>query len=639
MNDNSSCCCNVGSFFSISCQSTRAGREVPAADTECVVRSTDVTPIGYDSIYINGDVAIIDGFSMFGIRVFGHTDDIQISNLTIKNTARLLSTAAGGVTAYRPRESGGGRIGPFFGVSALAVGESNDFGMGPEFFTQTGDVPQNVVGALEIINVACINNYFNALAVGSVNNIVIDDCHFDDTFIDVPLTGFVFGVQAVWFGSTLGTFVPAGSNLLMKNSTINNSKQVGDFTTANQTWYTLMVEGFTNCRFQNCQINNTTSTYVNNIFAVLLDLCDSVSFVDCTVDGMSGIGAQVVGFHMNFNNNMNMIDCTVRNCVQNGQQRDGAPTVRVNMVGIDLAGAIGYGDYGVGNSTRLQNCVVQSLISNGPAAADSRGVNGFFLGGGLNGLVARDCVATRMRALNGGDAVGFHFENEGSEVSGGGVQAFSVVNCTAASAESTTGTAKGFFYSLVDPYGSGAGKPFPISYVECKAMHNKGVPRRLGEIALNPTARTYSAGFSASSILIGAPARKHNYYNCEAEDNVYGFIFHNCTQFTIRECRSDNNVDAAGLIGEGFTDVGPALTDEPAAVGLSTSLFEFNHAFNNGLATAFVGVNQNYNVLVAPGISLPTFRAKISQPLLPGNYTYFDPVVISSPVHNISIIQ
>ena len=60
---------------------------VPSTQTPYVVgisipdtlpTSADINAIGLQSIYIEGDQAVVNGFSMYGIRVFGHTKDIQM---------------------------------------------------------------------------------------------------------------------------------------------------------------------------------------------------------------------------------------------------------------------------------------------------------------------------------------------------------------------------------------------------------------------------------------------------------------------------------------------------------------------------------------------------------------------------------
>ena len=185
----------------------------------------------------------------------------------------------------------------------------------------------------------------------------------------------------------------------------------------------------------------------------------------------------------------------------------------------------------------------------------------------------------------------------------------------------------GFYYvrNGVDTIPSSNGG-FPVSYVNCKALHNKGA------ISLDTTNATlggvnYSAGFfsvggtsgSSPSVVVN-PAQKQTYNGCEATDNVYGFFLKNAQNIAIRECRADFNIDNVtfpGTAGEGFTDVGLTSNTEvqgtPALPFKSTSLFQGNTAFQNGLGTTLgVGTNRNYNIYYGAGQTNPV-------PLLSGS--------------------
>jgi hypothetical protein len=146
----------------------------------------------------------------------------------------------------------------------------------------------------------------------------------------------------------------------------------------------------------------------------------------------------------------------------------------------------------------------------------------------------------------------------------------------------------------------------------------------------------YSAGF----YVLGA--NRHSFTRCEAEDNIYGFFLQKCNRCSVRDCRSDNNAEFATSTGEGFTDVGfvavPVGTlGTPASPGVSTSVFEFNHAYMNGNGATHVGANGNYNVFVDPAtatVPLPTLQGTIST----STYAFLNPA-LNTPVHNISMIQ
>ncbi|MCE5293623.1 MAG: hypothetical protein LLF94_03290, partial [Chlamydiales bacterium] len=146
----------------------------------------------------------------------------------------------------------------------------------------------------------------------------------------------------------------------------------------------------------------------------------------------------------------------------------------------------------------------------------------------------------------------------------------------------------------------------PTVFKRCLATHNKGLPV-YNSTTTNPS--TFNPVYSAGYYCVND--QRTSFIDCDAIDNVYGFFLKRCAQYTVRNCRSDSNVDlsyvltnpgALGYVGEGFTDVG--TTGTAAAPTQSTSLFEGNSAYNNGAGTAHVGPNGNYNIWVNAGNSI-----------------------------------
>ena len=169
---------------------------------------------------------------------------------------------------------------------------------------------------------------------------------------------------------------------------------------------------------------------------------------------------------------------------------------------------------------------------------------------------------------------------------------------------------------------------FPTIFKGCIATNNLGLPVFNSTTTVPATFNpVYSAGYYDFNDV------RTSFEDCSALNNIYGFFLKRCNRNTIRECRSDNNIDlqyvltnatpALPYVGEGFTDVGtagvPALKlGTPASPGVSTSLFENNTAYMNGnspVAGPSVGTNLNYNVFVDPAtalVPLPTLRGVIS---------------------------
>jgi hypothetical protein len=622
---------------------------------DTIPTNTSTSAIGLESIYISGDQAIIDGFSMYGMRVFGHTYDIQISDLTIKNCGLLASKAVrsqnSALINYFPQGIPGTAGATPLGIAGLCIGESDIFGMGPVFFTQNSNVAQNSVSAVVLQNVSCLSNFFMGLCIANSSDVTINNCHFDDTFCDDP-TLYVAG--AAFGPANTNSENPSLQRLVVTNSTFNNSALNGDYTTSAPGYINNFIPGALLCRssnisFDHCHFDNTNATFPGNSVTGFLAIAIlNATMSNCSFDGTQGLSS-AVGFHLsgyNFNstNALSSDNVTLRNCTANNIQQMGnlqiPLTLYTNKV---FPAAVGY-ELFFAKNMYLENCLAEDIISNGPVGENSV-ATGFLLASGSDSgsdqfeednAVLKGCIASRVTTSQGGHAVGFFGNNFF-----GGLRTISLDNCIANGNQAlvptivlsgvSQGAALGFWFSQ----SSDSSTAFPVSYTNCKALYNQGAPSVANPGSLGVI---YSAGFFVSSV---APYSvfKHSYYSCEALSNVYGFLFRGVDTCTVRNCRADNNVSstAAGT-GEGFTDLGGA-TATPAAVGISNSYFEGNSAYNNGLGTSSYGQNQNYNVIVnnvvdVGLVSLPILAVSVFQSTM----TPLNPSTYYAGIHNISTI-
>ncbi len=204
--------------------------------------NSDLNFPAIQSVYIQGDNAIISDFSMYGIRVMAHTSDIQISNITIKNVGNLASLALRPFPQYLPHsfyEDAG--YGPNFGVAGLCIGESEILGMGAEFFTERLFVPQYRVNEVIIENVFCLDNFFDGICMANTTDVTIRNCHFNGTFSDDPGNAngplgpytYVAAIGGNFAGLDGSVFAedPNIQDMVVINSTFNNSQMLGQFTT------------------------------------------------------------------------------------------------------------------------------------------------------------------------------------------------------------------------------------------------------------------------------------------------------------------------------------------------------------------------------------------------------------------------
>ena len=412
-----------------------------------------IVPGSLQSIYITGDTGIIQDFSMYGVRIFAHTYDIRLSNLTIKNCAALASRA------LRPTVYGFEYLphsftllpafGPSFGVGGLVIGESTDLGMGPFFFTDvptTGINNVNRVGEVYLENVSCLNNFLTGLGGPCMTNVTINNCHFDDTWSDDPgrstapaynipaLRGATFAVGGLLAGGANGNIDPSCLNMTISNSTFNRTTLRGDRTTP---WvnYFFSVSGVGDTRsrnvtFTNCQLNGTTSTF-NGIIPggttcnFLAGGLEDYTFVDCHFDDLSAIGS-VNGVHISGTTgnqptksavNVRFINCSANNISMRGDLALPAPTPSTRSIqGFNLS---------FDRNCVVDNCVSQNLINTGPSLFTTFNA-GFAPNSSTNNaanqadnLVYRNCVTSRVLALNGGEAWGFNMFTSAGNISPG----------------------------------------------------------------------------------------------------------------------------------------------------------------------------------------------------------------------------
>jgi parallel beta-helix repeat protein len=631
---------------------------------DVIPTATDQNAIGLESIYIDGDRSIIDGFSMYGIRVFAHTYDIQLSNITVKNCGKLASKAIRPFTSYFPHSYNLVSLyGPSFGVAGISIGESQILGMGSNFFIDIPIGPQNAtniprISEMVLKSINCLNNFYTGIMMVSTSDITIDDSHFDDTFSDDPGVDGVNGYDAIVpsgaqffhsdknYRTVTDRFIPVNlMNMHVRNSTFNDTTMRGDFATTVVGLSLFSCIGAVetaslNVTYNNCQFNGTFNSFIGGVTVGYLSAqSEDGTFIDCHFDNTKGL-SEVNGFHRSGNfvtadttftkssRNTYLIRCTANNNQQIGNQ-----LITPLLQAVRL---IGYAIFFAKNVTMI-DCIASDNIANGPL--DSTGalsyVAGFFFPDGQvtpigtdaneENLVVRGCIAARNQTLQGGRAFGFNLNLAGgvNRVTRSALfedcEAFgNISNIPLLGSLGTQSVGCGFFIDQNPDNTIDVNRSFPVSLINCKAYRNKGAQ----SIGTGVT-QLFSAGIFLRNAL------RHAITNCEVLDNIYGILLKNCNRCTIRDNHADNNVDLInpGTIGEGFTDVG--ATGTPTAPTVSTSLFERNKAFGNGTGTTHNGTNGNYNVVYTFG----------PVPTLPGSLTTGYPTSVNYvPSHNISII-
>lgn len=400
--------------------------------------------VGTESIYIKGDQAIIDGFSMYGVRIFAHISDIQLDNLTIKNCGALASKALRPTVYSQPYlphdQATGSAFGPSFGVSGLSIGESVGFGEGPIFFNDVSTKQLNVVNRTQNVrlkNVSCLNNFMRGAWIKRTTNLTIENCHFDYTWTDdpgtavspaypaIPAVGMVFN-DAQNFPSN-GNSDPGNVTVFVSNSTFNNSSLRGDYTTPIATGSTSFIAyGCSDVRSQNstyvnCQFNSSSSTFpaavgtTTTTGGFVSGGIEDASFIDCSFDASFNLSG-VNGVHVSGNTSNELIKSprTVRfiRCTSNNHQCRTdlilpAPVLNTRTIqGFNLS---------FGKDFYLEDCVSSDLYLSGPGATTGGTSAGFAPQSSSNNpqaqaanWVFKNCRSERVIANDGGCVAGFN---------------------------------------------------------------------------------------------------------------------------------------------------------------------------------------------------------------------------------------
>ncbi len=621
------------------------GTNIPSSQTPFVVGiyipdvipNANVNAIGLESIYIEGGNGTIDGFSMWGIYCLGHVADLKISNLTIENCGVLGSYYLRPFSTY---VLNGYPLGEYatpgavpFGLGALNIGESDGYGAGPQFFTQNSGVPQNRCQNIQLNNLTCLDNFGNGMMTANTDNMYITNCHFDNTFGDDP---YMNGVVGVSFGfADVDYELPSLQGLYVENSTFNGTSMRGDYTTESfGAGLGVYLARSTDIVFEQCHFDGLNYTFAGNRFHPFIAGFVSSAPIDttfnaCTFNNISALST-VQGFHISgrsstntitSSHNTRFINCQASNIQQNGQLQLPVPVVQGG------GQAVGFVTFYAKN-VLFENCVASDIIVNGPGNLTTS-VLGFEIVDGQDvppayesdNTVLRGCVAQRVMANQGGHAFGFKLLPElGPQAI---LRTVEFENCIAEGCMSNVPTMTsldvvqgvGVGFAHIDIFDTAAG--YPYAFNNCKALHNKGVPSIVTDSYYNTL---YSAGFLDYSTSAHVPAQRHTYYNCEATDNVYGFVLQNDLLCSVRNCRADVNVasntgDPAidGIVGAGFVDLGLSLLSTPTSPAQSFSLFESNRAFANGAGYTHFGANGNYNVIYGTdGDFVPTLTGNLS---------------------------
>lgn len=647
---------NVPAYTGVNNPSSQTPFAIGILIPDLMPTSTDVNQVALESIYIEGDQAIIDGFSMAGIYCQGHVADVRLSNLTIENCGVLASYYLRPFATYYPNGYPEGLYDnlaqvPFY-AGAITIGESDVQGLGPYFFTQRFGVAQNRVSSVIINNVSCLNNFSTCINIANSTNVYINDSHFDDTFTDDPnvlVIGVALGLAEENYED------PSVMTLVMENSTCNGTAARGDYTTeftVNGAVFGAFAARMHDFFFKNCHFDNTSATFATDALgAITLAFANSDvhdgTWEDCTFSGVSALGPINI-FHISGNtffgggilssHNIRLTRCVASNAQMNSQLQLPQPVLSGNET-------TGFVFFYIKN-LYVEDCIAQDIVMNGPALYSGAGyqiIDGAEFSAGnyeQDNLVFRGCIAQRVLSTQGAPVSGFLFD----PYEGPGNRTRTVVfeDCIAEGCLSLVPTMTQF--SLVQSGAAGftfqstgeTDLSYPVSYINCQALNNQG------------NASIGSAGFYAGSADLDKPVQGHSYYNCDAIRNVYGFAFQNDKQMIVRNCRADLNVaritdtSADGVVGEGFTDLGLGLAGTPATVSQSFSLFENNRAFENGAGSTHFGENGNYNVVYGAGLEqafVPTLTGNLTNPGAVVGGNFFPQTPYFAPVHNISITE
>lgn len=421
----------------------------------------DINAVGLESVYILGNHGVISDFSMYGVRVFAHTSDITISNLTIKDTAKLASLALRPTVygqPYLPHDQITPAFGPSFGVAGLAIGESVGYGMGPEFFNDVSTTQLNVVNRtknVRLSNVSCLNNFLFGATITLSTNVTIDNCHFDYNWSDDPGSSITpvysaIGPRGLTFtdsqsngASPNGNSDPNNVNVFVSNSTFNNTAIKGDYATplisllqttapgGNSGFITL---GCADTRsqkvtFSNCQFNSSSCTFPNalglnfgNYSWVTSVVCgyaaggiEDTTFMNCSSDGHFNLG-NINGYHISGNTinepiksarNINFIGCTANNLQSRSDLILPASPINTRTIqGWSISFA---------KDVYCQDCQADDFYIAGPSPITGSTSAGFAPASNSNNASTqvenwtfKNCTSSRIRQLNGGTCWGFN---------------------------------------------------------------------------------------------------------------------------------------------------------------------------------------------------------------------------------------
>ena len=403
-----------------------------------------LAPGGLQSIYITGDQAIIEGFSMYGMRIFAHTYDIRLSNITVKNTAALASLALRPIVygfPYLPHDQGTVGFGPSFGVAGIALGESTAFGMGPLFFVDVPtNVPNNVNRMSEIVleNISCLNNFNFGMFCPIVSDMTIDKCVFNDTYSDDPgiaapgtptnpphhvvnAWGVAFVESSLVANDNNGLDNPNGINIFITNSTFNNTTFRGNgsssisFTSPMVSALVpiggLYLDRMRNVTVTDSDVNETTNLFSGSgtTFGLVTSSAQNCTFTNCHFDGIRALGtiegADVTGGSFDSPGlscvGIHFINCSSSNHTMIADQLLPAPVLTARSV-------IGF-NVDNGRNLLFDGCISENLI-NQQFASISTSNAGFSispLANEPNNIVLRNCVTSRNLTMNGGTTVGY----------------------------------------------------------------------------------------------------------------------------------------------------------------------------------------------------------------------------------------
>ena len=421
-----------------------------------VVPANNTTAIGLESVYIVGNDGIVSNFSMYGVRIFAHTSDIEVNDLTIKDGAALASKALGRPTAtgltYLPHDYlpafppplGNPTIssfGPSFGVAGIAIGESAVFGQGPLFFTDLPLNQLNVTNRIENVrlnNVNANNNFLSGGSIIGVTDLTIDNSHFDYTYSDdpgsnvVPVYNTVLAYGMNFSNASQGLLNanedPCNLNFAISNSTFNNSMILGDYQTplanGSSPFNVLGMFGTRNKNgvFLNCQFNSSSCTFPNlggngTVAGYASGGDEDLVFQNCNCDNAFNLGA-INGWHMSGNTsneltksarNIKLINCTSNNHQVRSDLVLPAPVLTAQQ-SIGFLANFGKGYY-------FEDCQTRDIYFSGPALPTTRSLLGFSIGvttqlqAQVTDITYKNCVASRVQAVNGGASIGFNNNN------------------------------------------------------------------------------------------------------------------------------------------------------------------------------------------------------------------------------------